>query len=130
MVRNHVLQLRLCVAIKQNFRPYIRHYTSPNEHFEYSYPLIHCSNKHNMHLNSGTIGLNFVLNIQYLPYFVFCFLSILRQWFCCYRFIVALIVCGDSVFAPHFAVQYLVSFLVLKSSQWGGELVALLLSSS
>ena len=25
---------------KLNFRPYIRRYTSPNENFEYSYPLI------------------------------------------------------------------------------------------
>ena len=28
-----------CVAVKLNFRPYIRRYTSPNENFEYSYPL-------------------------------------------------------------------------------------------
>ena len=27
---------------KLNFRPYIRRYTSPNEKFEYSYPLIVC----------------------------------------------------------------------------------------
>ena len=33
------LRLRLHVAVKQNFRPYIRRYTSPNENFEYSYPL-------------------------------------------------------------------------------------------
>ena len=26
-------------TIKINFRPYIRQYTSPNENFEYSYPL-------------------------------------------------------------------------------------------
>ena len=37
---NHVLRLRICVAVKLNFRPYIRRYTSPNENFEYSYPLI------------------------------------------------------------------------------------------
>ena len=37
--RNHVLRLRLRVAVKLNFRPYIRRYTSPNENFEYSYPL-------------------------------------------------------------------------------------------
>ena len=36
----HVLRLRLRVAVKLNFRPYIRRYTSPNENFEYSYPLI------------------------------------------------------------------------------------------
>ena len=36
---NYVLQLRLRVAVKLNFRPYIRRYTSPNENFEYSYPL-------------------------------------------------------------------------------------------
>ena len=83
-----------------------------------------------MQLHSGTIGLNFVLNIQYLPYFVFCFLSILRWWFCCCQFIVALIDCGGSVFGPCFVVQYLVSFVVLQSSRWGGELVALLLLSS
>ena len=39
-VGNHVLRLRSCLAIKQNFRPY----TSPNDNFEYSYPLILCSN--------------------------------------------------------------------------------------
>ena len=36
---NHVLWIRLHVAVKLNFRPYIRRYTSPNENFEYSYPL-------------------------------------------------------------------------------------------
>ena len=36
---NHVLRLRLRVAVKLNFRPYIRRYTSPNENFEYRYPL-------------------------------------------------------------------------------------------
>ena len=36
---NHVLLLRLRVAVKLNFRTYIRQYTSPNENFEYSYPL-------------------------------------------------------------------------------------------
>ena len=40
---NHVLRLRLRVAVKLNFRPYIRRYTSPNENFEYSYPLTHCT---------------------------------------------------------------------------------------
>ena len=39
MLGNHVLRLRSRVAIKLNFRPYIRRYTSPNENFEYSYPL-------------------------------------------------------------------------------------------
>ena len=33
------------------------------------------------------------------------------------------------MFGPCFVVQYLVYFLVLQSSRWGGELVALLLSS-
>ena len=33
---NHVLRLRLRVAVKLNFQ----RYTSPNENFEYSYPLI------------------------------------------------------------------------------------------
>ena len=40
--------LRSRVAVKLNFRPYIRYirrYTSPNEKFEYSYPLIKCSDK-------------------------------------------------------------------------------------
>ena len=40
MFGNHVLQLRSRVAVKLNFRPYIQQYTSPNENFEYSYPLI------------------------------------------------------------------------------------------
>ena len=39
MIGNYVLRLRWRVAVKQNFRPYNRRYTSPNEHFEYSYPL-------------------------------------------------------------------------------------------
>ena len=39
---NHVLQLRSCVAVKLNFPQYIRHYTSTNKIFEYSYPLIAC----------------------------------------------------------------------------------------
>ena len=37
--RNHILRLRLRFTIKLNFRPYMRRYTSPNESFEYSYPL-------------------------------------------------------------------------------------------
>ena len=41
---NHVLRLRLRVAVKLNFRPYFRRYTSPNKIFEYSYPLFDCSN--------------------------------------------------------------------------------------
>ena len=36
----HRLYGRKRVAIKRNFRPYNRRYTSPNEHFKYSYPLI------------------------------------------------------------------------------------------
>ena len=36
---NHVSRLRSRVAVKLNFRPYIRRYTFPNENFEYSYPL-------------------------------------------------------------------------------------------
>ena len=35
---NHVLRLRLRVALKLNFRPYIRRYTSPNVNFEYGNP--------------------------------------------------------------------------------------------
>ena len=38
-VRKSCLRLRLRVTVKLNFRPYIRRYTSPNENFEYSYPL-------------------------------------------------------------------------------------------
>ena len=37
-VGNFVLRRRMSGAVKQNFRPYIRRYTSPNENFEYSYP--------------------------------------------------------------------------------------------
>ena len=33
------LQLHLRAAVKLNFRPYIRRYTSANENYEYSYPL-------------------------------------------------------------------------------------------
>ena len=36
---NQVLWLLSHVAVKLNFPPYIRRYTSPNENFEYSYPL-------------------------------------------------------------------------------------------
>ena len=32
--------LRSEITLKLNFRPYIRRYISPNENFEYSYPLI------------------------------------------------------------------------------------------
>ena len=39
-VVNYVLRLRWRVAVKHNFRPYIRRYTPQNEKFEYSYPLI------------------------------------------------------------------------------------------
>ena len=54
MFRSHVLRLHLriarktkfsCfrlhlrIAVKLNFPPYIQGYTSPNENFEYSYPL-------------------------------------------------------------------------------------------
>ena len=42
---NHVLRLSSSVAVKLNFRPYIRRYTSPNENFEYSYPLTHKDRK-------------------------------------------------------------------------------------
>ena len=33
---------RDCDTVKLNFRPYIGQYTSPNENFEYGYPLIIC----------------------------------------------------------------------------------------
>ena len=38
MVRNLVLRRRASGAIKHDFRPYIRRYTSPNVNFEYGYP--------------------------------------------------------------------------------------------
>ena len=39
-VGNYVLRLRWRVAVKKlKFRPYIRRYTSPNDKFQYSYPL-------------------------------------------------------------------------------------------
>ena len=37
--RNMIINLGLRVAVKLNSLPYIRRYTSPNENFEYSYPL-------------------------------------------------------------------------------------------
>ena len=40
MARNHVLQLGSHVTIKLNFQPFILRYTSLNETFEYSYPVI------------------------------------------------------------------------------------------
>ena len=37
-VGNFVLRRRVSGAVKHDFRPYIRRYTTPNEKFEYSYP--------------------------------------------------------------------------------------------
>ena len=37
-VGNLVLRRRVGGAVKRDFRPYIRRYTSPNENFEYGYP--------------------------------------------------------------------------------------------
>ena len=37
---NLVLLLRLRVAVKLNFRPNIRRYTSQNKNFEYGYPIL------------------------------------------------------------------------------------------
>ena len=37
-VRNSVLRRRISVAVKRDFRTYIRRYTSQNENFEYGYP--------------------------------------------------------------------------------------------
>ena len=37
---NYVLRLGLRIAVKLNTRPYIQLYTSPNENFKYSYPLL------------------------------------------------------------------------------------------
>ena len=39
MSGNHVLRLDSHFAVTLNFRLYNRGYTSPNENFEYSYPL-------------------------------------------------------------------------------------------
>ena len=39
MVGNEVVRLRWRVAVKWNFKPYNRWYTSPDENFEYGYPL-------------------------------------------------------------------------------------------
>ena len=39
MFRNHVLRPHSIVAIKLNLQLYVHGYTSPNESFEYSYPL-------------------------------------------------------------------------------------------
>ena len=41
MVGNFVLRRRVSGAVKRNFWPYNRWYTSTNEHFEYGYP--HCN---------------------------------------------------------------------------------------
>ena len=38
MVGNFVIRRRVSGAVKRNFRPYYRWYTSPNEHFIYGYP--------------------------------------------------------------------------------------------
>ena len=38
-VANLVLRRRASGAVKRDFRTYIRRYTSPNEFFEYGYPL-------------------------------------------------------------------------------------------
>ena len=38
MVGSFVLRRRVSGAVKRNFRPYNRRYTSPNEHFEYGFP--------------------------------------------------------------------------------------------
>ena len=46
MVGNHVLRLRSRVAVKLNFGPFIWQYTSPNQNFEYSYPLIGFITRH------------------------------------------------------------------------------------
>ena len=54
---NHVLRLRSRVAVKLNFRPYIRRYTSPNENFEYSYPLIVGLDGRFIHCKSFTLAL-------------------------------------------------------------------------
>ena len=37
-VGNFVLRRRVSGAVKHDFRPYIRRYTTPNEKFEYCYP--------------------------------------------------------------------------------------------
>ena len=41
IIGNYVLRLSWRVAVKRNFRPYNRRYTSPNNNFKYCYPLIY-----------------------------------------------------------------------------------------
>ena len=51
----------VCVAVKHDFRPYIRRYTSPNENFEYGYP------HSNVHFNFYTSKtFYFVQNVRFV----------------------------------------------------------------
>ena len=50
-VGNLVLQRRISGALKRDFRTYIQRYTSPNENFEYGYPLIYTLAEQSLHLN-------------------------------------------------------------------------------
>ena len=54
-VENPVLLLRSCVTVKLNFR----RYTSPNENFEYSYPLNY-SHSHQLTTVSGFFSINLI----------------------------------------------------------------------
>ena len=45
---------------------------------------------------------------------------------CCSHYFVCVCLGGGGGFDPCFAVQFLVSYLVLQSSRWGRELVTLL----
>ena len=53
-------------------------------------------------------------------------LSVLRRLYCCCWFVWMLLQFGDSVIVLCFVVYYFMSTLVLQSSWWGRDLVALL----
>ena len=72
---NHVLRHHSRVAAKLNFRQYIRRYTSQNENFEYSYPLIiHKKTNSNIHFGSSVCNIKALGPVvqKLLPTFVCC----------------------------------------------------------
>ena len=107
-VGNHVLRLRSPVTVKLNFQPYIRQYTSPNENFEYSYPLNEPSRPYGPAYKSLVpfTFLSLVLIIflsWYLSHFWVCYLSHFWVWYLS-RFWVW--------YLSHFWVWYLSQFWV------------------
>ena len=67
MVGNFVLWWRVGRAIKHNFRPYNRRYTSPNDNFEYGYP--HSNALNNIYLSKTQYfapNWSFVSNVKQL----------------------------------------------------------------